>query len=296
MKTLEAGYAAHVASGATTLATCWKLTRRDGTVLGFTDHDLALVFGGTEYRPAHGLDGGEGVAKLGGQVDTSEVLGVLHSDAIREEDILLGRYDGAKVETWRVNWRNPQERDLLQHDTIGEIVREDGVFRAELRSPMQALNVRSGRIYHSLCDARLGDGRCGVDLEPPQYRAFAEVVAARDAFHLEVAGLGGFEAGWFGFGHVEWTGGKRVGLSDVVLAHEREGATDVLSFDRRVGDWAAAGDSLTVFAGCDRRLATCAGKFANVVNFRGFPHIPGSDYVLRHPRNGDVLDGRPVVK
>jgi len=296
MKTLEAGYAAHVASGATTLSTCWKLTRRDGVVLGFTDHDLSVAFDGVEFRPAHGLEGGEAVGKLGGQVDTSEVLGVLHSDAISEEDILTGRYDGAKVETWRVNWRDPDERDLLRRDTIGEIVREDGVFRAELRSPMRALNVRSGRVYHSLCDARLGDGRCGVVLEQAQFRAPAEVVAVRDAFHLEVTGLDGFEAGWFGFGQVEWMSGKRAGLIDAVLAHAREGDLDVLSFEQPVGDWAVAGDALTVTAGCDRRLATCARKFGNAVNFRGFPHIPGSDYVLRHPRNGDVLDGRPVVK
>ena len=59
---------------------------------------------------------------------------MLHSEAITEDDILLGRYDGAAVETWRVNWRDVSQRLLLRRATIGEIVREDGVFRAELRS------------------------------------------------------------------------------------------------------------------------------------------------------------------
>ena len=43
--------------------------------------------------------------------------------------------------------------------------------------------------------------------------------------------------------------------------------------------------------GCDRHLGTCRGRFGNVVNFRGFPHIPGSDFVLRYPRSGDRADG-----
>ena len=119
----------------------------DGTVLGFTDHDRTLSFGGTDFAPAAGLDGGEAPQKLGPQVDTTEVIGVLRSDAISETDIELGKYDGAEVETWRVNWRDVSQRVLLRRATIGEIVREDGQFRAELRSGQQALNRVRGRLY-----------------------------------------------------------------------------------------------------------------------------------------------------
>jgi len=176
MRTPGPAFTAHVASGATTLATCWRIARLDGLVLGFTDHDAALSFGGTDYVPAHGLDGGEAAHKLGPQTDTAEVVGVLHSDAIAEADILLGRYDGASVETWRVNWRDVSIRHLVRRATIGEIVRADGVFRAELRSAQQALNQPKGRIYQALCDASLGDARCGVDLDDPAYRAALSMV------------------------------------------------------------------------------------------------------------------------
>ena len=171
MRALEAGFAAHLASGATTLTTCWRIVRRDGLVLGFTDHDEPLSFGGDTYTPAHGLDGSEAPSKLGAQVDTSEVVGLIHSDAIDESDIVLGRYDGARVETWRVNWRNPDERMLVRTSTVGEIVREDGAFRAELRSGQAALNQAQGRLYQRLCDAELGDARCGVDLGSAAFRA-----------------------------------------------------------------------------------------------------------------------------
>ncbi len=218
MRTLDLGFKTHVESGATTLATCWKLTRRDALVLGFTDHDRTLSFDGVDYAPMHGLDGGEAPARLGAQVDTGEVVGILHSAAISEADIAAGLYDGAEVETWRVNWRDVTQRLLQRRATIGEIVREDGQYRAELRSGQQALNRVRGRIYAVYCDAVLGDARCTVAHDHPNF------------------GLG-----------------------------------------------------------CDRALATCRDRFANVVNFRGFPHIPGNDFVLRYPQAGSALNGAPLV-
>ncbi|MGV8954021.1 MAG: DUF2163 domain-containing protein [Cypionkella sp.] len=294
MRTLDMGLAAHLASGQTTLAQCWRITRSDGVVLGFTEHDRTLSFGGTDFVPAHGLDGAEVPAKLGGQVDTSQVLGVLHADAIAEDDILLGRYDGAAVETWRVNWADVSQRVQLRRDSIGEITREDGVFRAELRSAKHGLNARHGRVYQGLCDAELGDARCGVNAS--LHRGFAMVEAIEDPYRLRVSGLAGFATGWFGLGKALWTLGQRDGLSDGVVSHVRMGGADVLSFGVPLGEWVEVGDTLTVTAGCDRRFATCQAKFGNALNFRGFPHIPGSDFVLRHPREGDALDGRAVVK
>lgn len=296
MRLLDIGLAAHIAQSETTLANCWRLIRADGAVLGFTDHDRVLSFGGTDFAPMHGLDGTEVPGKLGMGVETSEVLGVLDSAAITEDDILLGRYDGATVETWRVNWADVSQRVQLRRDTIGEIIREDGVFRAELRSAQQGLNVTHGRIYQGLCDASLGDGRCKVNLGSPAYSGAATVVAIADSHRVVVSGLGGFAEDWFAFGEATWTDGKRIGMRDGVLSQQRQGGADVLALGVAVGDWVAVGDTLTVTAGCDRRFATCGARFGNAVNFRGFPHIPGSDYVLRYPRREDPLDGRSVVR
>jgi uncharacterized phage protein (TIGR02218 family) len=132
MRTLDIGFRAHIESGATTLARCWKLTRRDETVLGFTDHDQALRFDDIDYLPM--ADAADMPARLGAQVDTGEIAGILHADAIAEADIVAGLYDGATVETWQVNWQDTTQRVRVGLHTIGEIVREDGLFRAELRS------------------------------------------------------------------------------------------------------------------------------------------------------------------
>jgi uncharacterized phage protein (TIGR02218 family) len=52
------------------------------------------------------------------------------------------------------------------------------------------------------------------------------------------------------------------------------------------------GDGFTVTVGCDRTLGQCAGRFGNVLNFRGFPHMPGEDWALApYPASGTVHDG-----
>ena len=294
MRQIDPGFAADLASGATTHCACWTLRRGDGVVLGFTDHDEMITLDGVPHQPL--LEGGEAAEKLGAQVATSEVVGVLSSAAITEADILLGRYDGAVVETWRVDWRAPDRRLLLRRASIGEITREDGVFRAELRSGQHALNRVTGRLYQALCDAELGEPRCGVDLMDPAFRTEVEVLAVEDRYRLQVAGLEGFAEGWFALGQGLWTSGQRQGLRDRLVSQARVGASDVLGFELPVGDWAAPGDLLTLTAGCDRRLATCRQKFDNVVNFRGFPHVPGNDFVLRYPHEQSVLDGRALYR
>ncbi len=296
MREIEAGLAAHLAQSETTLARCWRVLRSDGVVLGFTDHDRPLSVSGTLCSPVSGLDSGEMPERIGAQVQTGDVIGLLDSAAISEADITLGRYDGAQVESWMVNWNEPDQKVLLRVDTIGEIVREDGIFRAELRSPQEALNVTRGRLYQGLCDAEVGDARCGVDLTDPDYCGTGAVAAVLDAFRLRVDGLDGFAPGWFAFGMGLWTSGARTGLRDPVMVHLRDEDGDMLVFSQAMGEHAVEGDTLTLTAGCDRRFATCRERFGNTVNFRGFPHIPGNDFILRHPRNGDALDGRAVVR
>ena len=39
-------------------------------------------------------------------------------------------------------------------------------------------------------------------------------------------------------------------------------------------------DAFTAKAGCDKTLETCISKFSNAINFRGEPHVPGTDKIL----------------
>ncbi len=283
---------AHLAGGATTLARCFAVTRKDGIVLGFTDHDRDLSFDGTTFRADSGMTAKAIQQGTGLAVDNSEAFGALRSDAIAEEDILAGRYDGAEVRAWLVNWTDPAMRVLQFRGTLGEIVRSGGAFTAELRGLTEALNQAVGFIYHARCSAVLGDARCRFDLGTPGYTEERPVEVVQDGRIFHFASLAGYDDRWFEKGRLQVLTGAAAGLIGSIKNDRVFG-----SGGREVELWQsfgiapAPGDLVRMEAGCDRRAETCRLKFANFLNFRGFPHIPGEDWVMSYPKTAGRNDG-----
>jgi uncharacterized phage protein (TIGR02218 family) len=295
MRNLDPSLAAHLAAGVTTLCRCWKLTRSDGTVLGFTDHDRALSFDATDFEPASGFDTSEDAGATGFAIGGSEVSGALSSDRLAADDLAAGLYDNAEVRAWLVNWQAPEERHLLRAGHLGEVTHEDGVFRAEIRGPAAALDEQRGRIFAHGCDADLGDARCGIDLTSGTYRGTGTVTAALDRRRFTVAGLDAFAARWFERGRLAWTGGANEGRAAEVRVHA-VGDAVTIELWQPAHHAIAAGDVFMVTAGCDKLFATCRAKFDNAENFRGFPHMPGNDFALTYARAGDRNDGSALVE
>ena len=286
MRDLAPAFAAHLSGGVTTLCRCWSLRRRDGVALGFTDHDRDLTFAGLVHAARTGLEAAEASAEAGFAVSGGDVAGALSSLGLTEADIAGGLYDGASVETWLVDWTNPQTRLLLDMGTIGEIRREDDAFVAELRGVAARLDAEIGRSYRATCCAELGDTRCRVDLSA--WRKTGRVLALPEPATLHVALAENVPDGLFTGGRLTWTGGANAGLS----ADLRLQAGDLVELWEAPPHPVAAGDTFTLTAGCDKRLATCRDRFANAVNFQGFPHMPGNDTLLHGvPGSAPILDG-----
>ena len=123
MSILSAPFQAHLTDGTTTLSWAWRITRTDGVVMGFTDHDVELVFDGTTFEAETGLVASEIRASSDMAVDAQDAEGVLTSGRITETDILDGRWDNAAVEVFRVNWADPSQRSLRRRGSLGEIRR-----------------------------------------------------------------------------------------------------------------------------------------------------------------------------
>jgi uncharacterized phage protein (TIGR02218 family) len=297
MRDLPPALAAHLGEGVTTLCRCWRLTRSDGTVLGFSDHDSDLVFDGVVHRAATAIDAAEAAAELGFAVGGGDVAGALSAAGLTEEDIAAGRYDDAAVETWLVNWATPAERVLLATASIGEIRRADGSFVAELRGPMHRLDETRGLVYRAACSADLGDARCRVGLDASAYAAAAVVTRSAGALGFGTSGLTDYAEGWFTGGRLLWTAGSNSGHAVEVKAHRRVGPDSEIDLWQRAPRPIAAGDAFRVTAGCDKSLATCGAKFGNVANHRGFPHMPGNDFILRVAGPGaSVFDGGSLFR
>ncbi len=303
MLALPPALAEALAEGATTLCRCWLLTRRDGTTLGFTDHDRPLGLDGVVCAPeaavsASALERAEGLA-----VDSVEIVGALRGDAVRDADIERGLYDGAEIALWLVDWRAPENRVLSHRGRLGEIRRvsgpvaapdappdaEDGRFEAEIEGLSESLNRPQGRQLLGVCDARLGDGRCGVDLAA---RARSGRVLAVEAPHrIAVAGLDDAPSGAFSRGALTWTSGPNAGDALPIKRHAKDGARSLLDFWSAPSRPIAADDAFSAEPGCDKRFETCRDVFQNALNFRGFPHTPGDDWIASYPAEGGRHDG-----
>lgn len=282
MKTLSRALQNHLDDGTTTLSWCWRISRSDGVALGFTDHDRALSFDGTMFEPESGFAASEIRAGSDLAVDAQDATGVLTSDRITETDILDGRWDNAAVELWRVNWADTSQRVLLRRGAVGQIRRGRMAFVAEVRSLAHVLGQTVGRTFQAGCDARLGDARCGFDLENGIYKGTGLVTDVLRDRAFMATGLSGFDAGWFSSGTLTWTSGANAGRVTEVLAHGLDGSIATLTLLEAPVRTIAEGDGFIARAGCNKRIATCSTKFANVANFRGFPNIPGQDAVLRY--------------
>ena len=278
-------YETALASGSTALARCFKLTRRDGAVMGFTDHDRDLAWGGTLFRSRAALSASEAAATLGLSADELDATGALSDDAISEADLAAGLYDGAEVEIWDVDWRAPSTRGLLGRYSVGQVERGALAFRVELRSLAAQLDRIEGRVHTTLCDAEFGDGRCGASLAVAGRRAVATVIAV-NGLDLTVSGLDGYAAGQFSRGSLQFDTGANAGERTDLRAHLGAGGSAVLALWRPLPRPVAAGDTLTVTVGCDKTYATCTDRFANGANFRGFPHMPSESFAGEYAVQG----------
>ncbi|WP_164661253.1 DUF2163 domain-containing protein [Tropicibacter sp. Alg240-R139] len=281
---MDERFKSHLRTGMTTLARCWAIRRSDGREYGFTDHDRSLSFDGLEFKADTGLTALAVEQSTGLSVDNTEALGAISDLSVRAEDIEAGRFDGAEVTAWLVNWADTDMRWMQFRGTIGELRRTGNAFQAELRGLTEALNQPTGRIFQKPCTAVLGDGACRFDTNEPGYAVELEVEAFEDGLVLRWKELPGFEPGWFERGRLNVLSGSANGLWGLIKRDLNDGDMRAIHLWEPMRGGLQVGDTVKLLAGCDKRLETCRLKFNNVLNFQGFPDIPSEDWVLAVPK------------
>ena len=259
----------------TSIAFCWRLERRDGVCIGLTTHDRDLAIDGLVYRAAPGMVPSAIAMSDGFDAAALEVSGALSSEAILAEDLGAGRWDGAAVRVFMVDWTVPDSEQLpLARGTLGNVAIKGDAFEAELRGPAAVLDKPVVEQTSPECRATLGDARCRADMAA---RVRITTIAAVDGDDIEVADAAAGNA--YGYGRLRWITGANSGLESAVS----RSAGAILTLREPPPFAPMPGDAVEITEGCDRSLGTCAGRFGNAVNFRGEPHLPGMDLLTRYP-------------
>lgn len=280
----------------TTLCQCWRLLRKDGLILGFTDHDEDIYFGNTTFSARTGFLGSEVETKLGLAISGMEVSGALTSENLKEEDICAGLYDGATIEIWNVNWENVEERVLMDIGMVGNIDQIDYAFTCEIRSLSSYFDQERGRCYQSTCCAELGDLKCKKNIKTYPFQTEGFITNSEQNLLLSTT-LENFEEGWFTGGLLTFTNTEPTGLSYLIKQDQIQNKRHIFSLWEPLSYSIPNNQSFIATCGCDKTLKTCATKFSNQINFRGMPLMPGEQILLfQGDLSHQIMDGRSLWK
>lgn len=259
-----------------TVATFWRIFRRDGVALGFTSHDRSLYFAGIRHRAAPGMV--PAAIRLSSRIedDSAEVEGALSHDAIRAEDIRAGLYDAAAIVIGAVDWET-LESHVLYSGTLGEIEDNGRNFSAQMRSAKHVLDLDIVPRTSPTCRALFCGPGCG--LSRTHFLTRHKLVSV-DLDENSVA-LAGSLPNDLRDGEVRFLDGPQTGLTFGILAVD--GAN--LTLDLPIAPGLAIDTTVELLEGCDHTLATCTERFQNSANFRGEPFLPGNDLLSRYGRS-----------
>ncbi|MDX1901892.1 MAG: DUF2163 domain-containing protein [Gammaproteobacteria bacterium] len=261
-----------------TITRCVRIERRDGVVIGLTDHDADLVVQGILYKSAVGYTPTAIQANDNLSVNNIDVEGILAVAGVGRDDIAGGLFDYARVYVFEVNYKKPTY-DIMPLVTgfWGESKLQENKYTTEFRSLSQALQQKLGELYSITCRANLGDSRCKANLA-----SFTVSGTVNDVTNKAIFSASTFaqDSGYFQFGLLTWTTGNNTSYSMEVKVFTTGGGFQLV---QPMPNTIEVGDTFHVYAGCNKAIATCKAKFNNVVNFRGEPFVPGIDKMLSYP-------------
>lgn len=278
---VSANLKTHLAGSSTSIALCWKIQRKDGTIYRFTNHDVDITYAGETFTPI-------GSGQITDLKQTNS-LGVDNQDidliysTITDLVLRSGLLDDAEIWTFKINYNAPADGIIkLVYGKLGELEIKDNQARIEIRGLTQQLATPIGRILTPECDADLGDTRCGVTMGPFTKTGSVTSFTSQKVFVSSGLASVGMD-NYFKYGKVSFTSGNNNGVQLQVDASLD--STGQITLLESLPFALVNGDTLTAYAGCDRRKATCISRFNNVLNFRGFDGLPGLDKIVVIPTN-----------
>ncbi len=278
------------AAASPTRCRAWVLTRADGTLMGFTDHDRKLSFvdparGPVLLEPSSGFTASAFADTAGLGRNDMDISGALRSDQIKSSDIGNGVYDGAEVRFYWLDWSDLSKYDLISVARVAEIVRNQNSFSATIEGlgakandPVGLRLTRNcGLEFGGAIDPKSGQG-CGLDLSVAAYSQAGVVARVISDRSFAVTGMT-LEAGLCTFGKIKWSAGGET----VVKSHTIRGLETIFELDYAATAAIVVGAAFTAEAGCDKSKARCA-QFSNLLRRLAFP-MPADNVATKYARD-----------
>lgn len=259
-------------SGNLFVARVLKITRIDGAVLRVAEAEIPITVGSETFNPLPGSIIGSSRKSLGGNEGSLQIEFVHAVDGTLDTaDLVSGLYDGATVEMWIVDRTDLSSLgDMFFTGTIQPVIIDimgSGSF--DVRSIVDQSEVVT-QTYQPMCRTDLFSILCGLD--KTLFARTATVAEIIDDFNFTVSGLGAApDDDHFAQG---------VGVADNGVAFEiaawlKDSLQITTYLPVVISPRLAAGQSVTLYPGCDKTSATCTSKFANGLNFQGEAHFLG---------------------
>ena len=292
-RTLHASLQSKLTAGSSQLCHLVTITRADATVFRYTDLDTDITVSGDVYTASDSFAVSAITSSSNGGIQSTNCKIFFAAGGFTELDVVKGLYDNADVEFAAVDHAHPEWGKVIlltgKMSAIDGTDKGTGVF--EMNGLLAIGDMKIGELYSSECRANLGDARCGIDtglFNATGYVNFVDVPAnfRNSIFWVNLVALDRV----YDRGVITFTSGANNGISMEIQAqfhaHEIDfgpNSQDIFTSMPFPND-IEVGDTFTVIAGCDKRPITCRTTFDNIVNFRGEPFVPGSDYIndLKH--------------
>ena len=285
-RTLGGALVTHLASSTHTRARMVRIDLKDGSTIAVTDHDRAPVFdlgdGSATYSPRTGIIASDLALSTGFDSDDVEISGPIVETAteawhVTRAAVLGGRFDDATVRFFEVNWASLGSGAIrLMKGFVAKSDVEGSKFKLTVHSEISRFKQEIGRTITAYCDADFGDSRCGYAVTP----VAATVTSVTDATQFTVSFTGTYADDYFNQGTVTFTSGALNGTRPIEI-FDWSAAGQVALF-MEAAEAPEVGDTLDLRQGCGKTRDACMA-YDNIINFRGFPDVPGTDQVLRYP-------------
>jgi len=248
--------------------------------IGFTSLDRSITVGGVECLPNASVSPSSVKKTAAIESNNLDIKGLIDSEHLSDLDLRAGKFSGAKVKVFIVNFLTGAIVKTLTVGRWGQVRKTDQTWEITVRTNAEILQQSVFQSLSRSCrwTKRLEDSRCGVNIA--NFTTDGTVTLANDdgvnRFRISATGFPGFGDNvsiynWTnGSGYVQYLTGNNAGYKlPINFIYDPGGGAVGVQLLKSPPYAIEVGDTLKLIPGCDGSMIMCRYRFNNQANFGG---------------------------